>query len=626
MCGIAGFVGPRQSVCKEQARIIVSRMMDLQTHRGPDGAGLWLSESGPATVGIGHRRLSIIDLSQGGGQPCTSSCGRYVLTYNGELYNYIELRAELQRAGCVFSTRSDTEVVLQALVTWGAAAFERFNGMWALAFLDSHSHVVMLSRDRFGEKPLYLYQLTDRVFFSSEIKAVLAGSGDQFRVHLPAVARFVTQSLLDAQPESFFAGVTQVPAGHYLEINYSCGLPSVGPTQSYWSFDESLPHLTQPGLEEWVRHLFLDAVRLRLRSDVPVGVLLSGGVDSSAITAAVRAIEPGSDVQTISAVSDDARFSEEDFVDVMARHCGREVHKLRLDANAELAMGQMSDAIWYNDEPIGGFSTVAYYLLMRAARELGVKVLLSGQGADESLCGYRKYIFFNLQRLWHERKAGALLSGCGSHLLPPWSLLRGFNTGDAARYFPASMHRDQTVLGEAFRGGSREHQLPVGLGWEGVRARQVSDLLTYSVPALTHYEDRMSMAMSREVRLPFLDHRLVSLFVRLPMEYKIRRGWSKWLFRKALAPLLPREIAWRRDKNPFMTPAANWLRGAWREPIQRIFDSPMVSVSLGLIDQKALRMIYSAYCRNRFGGPSLADVFNPLALELWARRFQEYLH
>jgi asparagine synthase (glutamine-hydrolysing) len=626
MCGIAGFVSHHRAACKEDARNIINRMMDVQIHRGPDGDGLWLGDSGPAIIGLGHKRLSIIDLSQGGDQPRTSSCGRYVLTYNGELYNYIELRAELQRLGCVFRTRSDTEVVLQALIAWGTGAFERFNGMWALAFLDTHRHVVVLSRDRFGEKPLYLYEATDRVFFSSEVKAVLAGSGQQFRVHLPAVARFVTQSLLDAQPESFFEGVAQVPAGHFVEVAYGKGRPSVGAAQSYWSLDESLPHLKQPELEEWVRDLFLDSVRLRLRSDVPVGVLLSGGIDSSAITAAVGAIAPERDVQVISAVSDDPRVSEEGFVDLMARHCGRSVHKIRLHADAAGAMDLISDATWHNDEPIGGFSSVAYYLMMSAAKDLGLKVILSGQGADESLCGYRKYMFFNLQQLCRDRQTGTLFSECASHLLPPWTMLRGFRAGDAKRYLPASMHIRPTILGEAFPEGSRMHELPVGLGVCGLRARQVSDLLKYSVPTLTHYEDRMSMAMSREVRLPFLDHRLVSLFVQLPMRYKIRRGWSKWLFRKALAPLLPREIAWRRDKNPFMTPAATWLRGAWREPIERIFSSPMVSASLGLVDQEAVRRMYSSYCRNTYGGWSSTDVFNPLALELWARRFKPYLN
>jgi asparagine synthase (glutamine-hydrolysing) len=624
MCGIAGIVSLRDAPTTPGVRDAVQAMIDVQAHRGPDGEGIWQADVGPAVVALGHRRLSIIDLSSGGNQPRSSADDRYVITYNGELYNYLELRAELRQLGCEFVSQSDTEVVVHAIATWGEAAFERFNGMWALACVDTVRKVLLLSRDRFGEKPLYVYRRDDALYFSSEIKGILVGSGDRFRVHLPAVWRFLAQSLLQAQHETFFEGITEVPAGHVVEIAFGRGDLRMGAPRSYWAPSGTPPRGTEAELAHIVRETFVDAVRLRLRSDVPVGVLLSGGIDSSAITAAMHALEPGK-LQIISATSADPRVNEEPYVDIVTERLGCEVHKVRLDPDPARAFGDIEHAVWHNDEPIGGLSSVAHLLLMRKAKELGVTVVLSGQGADESLCGYLKYAAFHLQQLHRERRYAALARECGWHLLPPWSYLTDFRWADAKRYLPARLQPAEIgIVGPAFHDGRWD--LPIGLGEDGVRGRQLLDLMRYSVPALTHYEDRMSMAVSREIRLPYLDHRFVDLFVALPVEAKLRRGWSKWLFRKAMEPLLPPAITWRRDKKGFTTPIDTWLRREWRERVRSLFAGDMVSASLGLVDADRVRQRYAAYCEGTGRSWVFKDVFNPLAIELWARRFQTSLN
>src|SRR5688572_3677774 len=329
MCGIAGIISLRP---EHQLDAAVSGMVDAQAHRGPDGRGAWVGAVGSAQVALGNVRLAILDLTDAGLQPMFSPSGDQVLVYNGELYNYRELRSELQSLGTTFRTQCDTEVVLQALLTWGEQAFLRMNGMWALAWADQRAGRLLLSRDRFGIKPLYLNRAGDQLLFASEIKAILHASERRFEVDTSVVGRFLEYSQLDAQDETFFAGIESLRAAHVISFDLTNDRAFDAEPRRYWAppVDEVLNNGIAPSFSA-IRDTFLDSVRLHLRSDVPVGILLSGGIDSSAVAAATRlALGPHAELNLISSVSDDPNYSEEPFINRMTAHLGKNVRTTRV--------------------------------------------------------------------------------------------------------------------------------------------------------------------------------------------------------------------------------------------------------------------------------------------------------
>ena len=623
MCGLAGLFG---SFGIERTRDLTSRMLQVQSHRGPDSTGSWCGTVRGVDIGLGLRRLKILDLSDAANQPMVSKDGRFVLVFNGEIYNYLEVRGELADHDVVFSTNGDTEVLLQALILWGPAAFDRLNGMWALAFLDRANGEIMLSRDRFGVKPLYTYSDERGLFIASEIKAILEVAGRKFQVTRSVADAFLHQGLLCTESATFFAGIEQFPAGHFSRFQIEdIGKKSLDPRR-YWTIPTTYPvELNESELVETVRETFIDSVKLRLRSDVPVGVLLSGGVDSSAIAATVHHLNPSrDDIRLISAVGENGRNDEQPFIDMMADHLKRNVEKVVLDYPSSKAFDMISEATWFNDEPIGSFSTLAHYLLMKRARELGVTVLLSGQGADESLCGYHKYLGFYLQKLIASGQ-WLIAARVFATFMRRGTVFSQVNYREAKRYLPNWLRFFETdVRGPALLMASEWTQ--VGLNG-GVMERQVLDLEMFSVPALVHYEDRMSMAHAREIRLPFLDYRLVSLLVPLSVQLKLRAGWTKWIFRKAMEPLLPPAIAWRKDKQNFIVPQNDWLRSELRGAMTELLRSKWITEQLGLISRQKFRARYEAYLRQSPVGGRIAtkDIFAPIAFELWARRFERYL-
>jgi len=601
-------------------------MLQVQAHRGPDSTGSWCGTIHGVNIGLGLQRLKILDLSDAADQPMLSENSRFVLVYNGEIYNYIELRAELVACGARFRTQGDTEVLLWALTLWGPAAFARFNGMWAVVLLDQSTGEVLLSRDRFGIKPLYTYTDDRGLFVSSEIKAILAVARRRFQVTARVANAYLCQALMCANPATFFAGIEEFPAGHLARISVEdMGKKDLNP-QRYWTIPAtSSNNLSDSALIESVRATFIDSVKLRLRSDVPVGVLLSGGTDSSAIAAAVHHLAPSrDDIKLIAAVGENGS-DEQPFIDIMAKHLQRNVEKVVLNYPAAKALDLVSEASWFNDEPIASFATVARCLLMKRARDLGITVLLSGQGGDELLGGYTKYLGFYLQELGTSGKwleAARVLSS----FLSRGTVLSQVTYREAKRYLPRWFRLPEIdIRGPALL--DLNDWVEVGLTGGSVIERQVADLERLSVPALVHYEDRMSMAVGREVRLPFLDYRLASLLVPLSVELKLRDGWTKWIFRWAMEPFLPREITWRKDKQHFLVPQHEWFRSELREEVSRLLKSEWVSERLGLIDRQKFSTRYHLYLRQSARGGRLAvkDIFAPVALELWARRFERYL-
>lgn len=624
MCGIAGIVSVASHASLSEG---VSRMVQAQAHRGPDGAGTWCGDVGHAAVALGSVRLAVLDLSDAGRQPMASPSGRQVLVYNGEIYNYRELRGELQSLGAQFHTQCDTEVVLQALIHWGEAAFERFNGMWALAWVDRDTGAMLFSRDRFGIKPLYWHLQKDHCVFASEIKGILAGAQKRFAINRVAVARYLLQSQLDAQEETFFAQIEALPPGHFVRCDLREPSGLVFSRHRYWTppQEEILRDGKQPDFAA-VRETFMDSVRLRLRSDVPVGVLLSGGIDSSSIASAMqRVLGRDAELNVLSIISDDSRFSEAAFIERMVNFLGLSARTSLVPFTAHDAFRLLDRVIAANEEPVGSLSPVAHYILMERARDLGVTVILCGQGGDELLCGYLKYWGFYLQSLARTgRWADGLRVLAG--LTIRGTVLPHVRFNEAKRYLTAALvPREIDIRGPHLQ--EEEHRLHIGLGAGSVLDRQIADLDRFSLPALLHYEDRMSMALAREIRLPYLDHRLVNLLLPLDPKWKMREGWSKWVFRKAMESDLPPEIAWRRDKQGFDNPQSVWLRGELRPQIEAMLNDDMLTARYGLVNQEALRVRYAAYCRAHTdrGSMSFKDVFNPIALEIWARRFESFL-
>jgi len=578
-----------------------------------------LEVDGGRVVYLAHQRLSILDLSEAGRQPMTDADRTNWLAYNGEVYNYREL-AETMRftpAG-----GSDTEVMLECFRRDGvAAALPKFNGMWALAWVSLREGALYLSRDRAGVKPLYTAQADGDLYFASEIKTLLALLGRRHRLNVQVIGEYLAQALQDTGTATFFEGIEALPPGSFARIELGAPALSIVPA-AYWNPFESEGRTGESGdVIGRVRDTVLDAVRLRLRADVPVGVLLSGGVDSSIIAACASRLsrDARERVAVLSAVSPGRPGDESPYIDRVADHLGIEPIKVDTAWGPAEAVKLLRTVTWMNDAPLGSFSNVAFYLLMRRAKEAGIKVVLSGQGGDELFCGYRKYLGFHLQELARQRKFGELASTA-------WAFWRNgvvfgqFNVSEARRYLQRRPH--DPVLGETVRQAFTPQAL--GLPPEGLAYRQWLDYRRFSVPYLTHYEDRASMAFAREVRLPFLDYRLVELMLNAPSASKLKAGWTKYSLRRAFADGLPPEIVWRRDKQGFSMPQEEWLRGELKASWLSILDSDAEVFRRRLIDRDALYAKFERFC-NRQGNIWYREIFAPLALEIWLQAYSEFI-
>lgn len=622
MCGIAGVVALGQKSDMEEMLHIAE---GVQLHRGPDMQGKRVYQEMAWQVGFAHQRLSILDLSMAGQQPMETK--RSTLIFNGEIYNYLELREKLQQEGCGFRTNSDTEVVLFALEHWGPEkAFSQFNGMWSLAWLDHSRHQLIFSRDRMGVKPLYYYLTQQGLFFASELKTILAMAGQKFSLNLQKVGESLLQYMLDTSEDTFFTGIRKVVPGIVVRLDLSLE-QLVWHEHRYWDItmlgtnnDSLISNIDK------ARALFEDAVHLRLRSDVPVGVLLSGGIDSSAIASMMNHIQGSSaNLHLLSAVSRDSHYDESPFIDIMGSFLQRDVYKVMLDFEPQRAFHYLEEVCWYNDAPVGSFSNVAHYLLMKKAKELGISVILSGQGADELLCGYKKYLGFYVQQLMRNRnyvQAAKVLYGFWHQ----GTILCQFTRQEAKRYLPGFLRSNACDI----RGEALQDFQPLQMGLlagMNVPVRQLADVQKFSVPILTHYEDRMSMACSREVRVPFLDYRLVEFFLSLPVEQKLYDGWTKYIFRQAMADYLPAEIVWRKDKQGFVNPENEWLKGYLKPGVLDYFAPDSMIFKYQLIQRKSLLKAYKVYCQESSGKGIVdrRDIFNALSLEIWLRRFEQYI-
>ncbi len=613
MCGIAGFTGPPD-------HDLLSAMCERIVHRGPDEEG-YLERP---QASLGHRRLSIIDLEHGH-QPLSNRNGTLHLAYNGEVYNFRELRRELEGEGATFVTACDTEVVLAAYERWGRACFERFNGMWAAALLDERrmasggSAELVLTRDHLGIKPMYYAEADGRLLFASEIKALLACEALVPEVDEQRLAEYLARGLHDHDERTFFSGVRQVLPATVLTI------PVGGPAgEAAGSRDEHRywhPELSAsaPADPEVFRAAFRRAVERRLVADVTVGTCLSGGLDSSTIVCVMSELlasgapdsaSMGDSIRTFSAVFDNDPIDEQKYIEPVLAASGADSDYVR-PRSAELFC-DLPLVVWHQDEPMVSSGPYAQYRVMQLAHGKA-KVLLDGQGGDELLAGYVPYQYVYLRELARTRRLGQFRHetlSSGDILLPlVWHRVTDRRRAvDPARYC-APLLGDRKRAAEV-READRRVQ-------DDLKTRLAQDLTLYSLPSLLRYEDRNSMAHSIESRPPFLDQELVELVLSLPPDAIVRDGWSRWILRESLRGVLPDEVRLRRKKIGFTTPEIRWLR-AERARVQGILRSPSFC-SRRYWDAPSIARAFKAVCDGELEeSPFFWRVLN---IEAWLRVF-----
>ncbi|MDD5438639.1 MAG: asparagine synthase (glutamine-hydrolyzing) [Candidatus Omnitrophica bacterium] len=621
MCGIAGIVDFNHAAID---RDVLTKMVAVQKHRGPDDEGCYYNDH----VGLGHCRLSIIDLSANARQPMSNAGGTTWIVYNGEIYNYVELKKELADAGVKFRSASDTEVILAAYDRWHDGCLSRFNGMWAFAIWDSSSGELLLSRDRFGVKPLYYYYDGERLIFSSEIKALFLHPAVKKEVNDQAVYEYLVSGYgyMDVADFTFFKNIVKLKPGYAARIRVREKRVDF---IRYWDLKPERYAGGEAKTRERFLDLFTDAIRLRLRSDVAVGITLSGGLDSSSIACLADKMYagPGGRLYSFSSCFEDKDADERPYInEVLA--CTR-LKSFFVSAPADQVFQDLEKIIWHQEEPYSTLSILPQWHVMKCAHEHDVKVLLTGQAGDETLAGYHKYYFYLFADLVKAFK---------------WALLKreveyyraAKGTGDdirqevtrilASYYMPQwvrDIHRKRQdtngtpYINKDFLGKHRtriahEKKFRSILNNDLFNGMKISPL-----PSLLHIDDRASMAHSVETRSPFLDYRLVQFLFSLPSEYKITDGQTKFLLRETMRGILPERVRARKDKMGFPTPLKAWLTGRLKNSVLELFTSQEFSKRPYFNREEVIREFYA--CLK--GKDNHLTIWSLINLELWLRRF-----
>jgi len=572
MCGITGgwWLG-RPATLDER----LTQALAAMQRRGPDDRGYELYMGSGGVAALGHTRLSIIDLSAAGHQPMESQDKAVSIVFNGEIYNYRELRAELESLGHRFVSGSDTEVLLAAWRRWGRDCLRRLVGMFAFAVFDSARGTLTCVRDAFGIKPFFYTREQGCFLFASEVSAIKALKQERVQLDWQRAYDYLVHADYDSGARSFLDGVLHLLPGHLVELDLASG--ALGEPQRWWTPSiKERNDLSFAQATELVRVRFLESIRLHLRSDVPLGAALSGGIDSSAVVCAMRHVEPDLPINTFSYIARGSAMSEEVWVDRVNQHVGARPHKIMVSGD-ELAR-DLDDMIAAQGEPFGSTSIYAQYRVFQLAREQGVTVTLDGQGADEMLAGYNGYPG---QRIRSLLEKGRLAEAW--HFLDQWAGWPGRSRMDAAKRAVAEM--SQGALYDTLRRLNGMHSLPrwirsapleehgiirryprqraqAGSAGRRVMAELALCLTQRGLPALLRHGDRNSMRFSVESRVPFLSLDLVELTLSLPESYLISpQGETKHIFRAAMRGIVPDDILARRDKIGFATPEQEWLLG-----------------------------------------------------------------
>jgi len=624
MCGIAALFKSYSVHCPAG---VLDSMRDEISYRGPDDRGsklfrrsrsryaeLNISSSESAwEIGLAHRRLSILDLSHAGHQPMNYR-DRYWIVFNGEIYNFIELRTELQHRGHIFHSLSDTEVILAAYAEWGLDCFARFRGMWGILILDCERNEVIICRDRLGIKPLYLWEQSGLIAICSEIKQLLHIPSFTPRLD-PIAAALYLQTGYEGQDRSFFKDITPVPPGHWLTISLE-NLKLSSPEQ-YWHPERVQVAITNPA--EAAR-LFTDklqeSVRIHLRSDVPVGCALSGGLDSSAIAVLVHSMKEdhSAPLHTFTSTFPGHRVDERQYVDAVLGRIHALPHFTTPDPCQFLE--ELDRFVWIHDEPVGGLSIYAGYSVAHLTRQAGVSVTLNGQGGDEVLSGYWQTYFLHLRDLWRQGRTkdmvshfmGAALGKGNSELIRQTTTMlrryRSRKTGMLRLHHTLATtapKRLQEIL------AMDEH------------TRRVHEIRTMFLPQLLKWDDRNSMAFSVEGRYPFLDHELIELCLSFSAQTLYSAGWVKQPVRLGLQNILPPEICHRRSKIGFETPQNEWLYEPLRPAIESLFQKDRQVWDY--VERESAQPLLEGVQRHRIEEESGQTLFRILMFDRWLHVF-----
>ena len=583
MCGIAGIISNNSSLVTADR---IKKMTDTLAHRGPDAEGYWMN----STIALGNRRLSIIDLSNAGNQPM-HYLQRYVIVHNGEIYNYIELKEELQKKGYSFFSKTDTEVIAAAYDHWKDECVDHFDGMFAFAIWDEKEKELFAARDRFGEKPFFYFLDKEQFIFASEMKALWA-AGIERKVNLKLLFNYLTIGYVDnpnIPEETFFENISKLPSASFLKYSI---LNTQFSINNYWDIDVENENkkITDTEAIEQFSFLFQRSVKRRLRSDVHVGTSLSGGLDSSSIITTLHSLPtPDYRLSTFTSVFPGFEKDEFSFAKLIANKF--HLQHFTTTPDADTLQNDLEKLFYYQEEPFSSSSIYAQYKVYELAKQHGIKVLLDGQGADETLAGYHKYYKWYWQELFRKRKLSSsheLNAAKESGITEKFgwknriaALFPEFATIFLERQYllNALRHEDLTKDFTQLQSKEAYYITPEIFSLNGVL---YFNTCMHGLEELLRYADRNSMAHGREVRLPFLDHELVEFIFSLPANFKIRNGWTKWLLRETMKEKLPNEIVWRKNKIGFEPPQEQWIKN---EKIQGLItDAKQI-----LVDEKILK-------------------------------------
>jgi asparagine synthase (glutamine-hydrolysing) len=624
MCGIAGFFGPEENFDSTERRVLVKRMCDIIEHRGPDDEGFYVQGG----VALGMRRLSIIDLVTGH-QPISNEDGSIWIVFNGEIYNFFELRDDLVARGHIFQTQTDTEAIIHLYEEMGEACVERLRGMFGFAIWDRRERKLFLARDRVGKKPLHYSLAGDTLIFGSEIKSILQHPEVAREVNIDAISDFLSFGYVP-DPQTAFRGITKLPPGHTL--TFKDGRLS---TRCYWDFgnqqsDESDAPQDERYYVERLRELIAESVKLRLVSDVPLGAFLSGGIDSSTIVA-MMARQMDRPVKTFSIGFSESSFDELHHARITARHFNTDHHEFVVTPDV---CKIVEDIVWHHDEPFGDVSSIPTYMVSKMARE-HVTVVLSGDGGDELFAGYERYLVDQDRRVF-ERIPGFIRRNLmlrASRVLPRAvygkNFLRNVSLEGDARYVDSLSYFDEDakqellsteirrVLGGRDSSESFRQLLTVPRSAEHIERLLYLDSKTYLPGDILTKVDRMSMAHSIEARVPLLDHKLIEFVQTIPSTLKLRGRLTKHILKQAVRGLVPDQII-DRPKQGFGVPIAKWLNNELRDMLHDTLTDSRTR-QRGYFNQQAVKAILDEHARGR--RDNSRHLWGLLTLELWQRTF-----
>lgn len=606
MCGIAGIYNfdsllPKESILKE--------MMASMRHRGPDDEGVFVDDK----IGLGFVRLSILDLSIAGHQPMVSGDNRYIIIFNGEIFNYIELKAELEKEGVSFKTKTDTEVLLNAYIKWGKAALHKFNGMWAFVIYDRVEKKLFASRDRFGIKPFYFYKDNNKFIFASEIKSILKVYEKKNEAYLPCIFDYLVFNRTDQDEFTFFKNITKLKHGHSLTIeNNTVNI------EKWYDLKSNIKKekFTSTNYHE----LFKDAVQIRLRSDVPIGVCFSGGLDSSSIVSMIKEIDSKSELNTFSAIYKKGdKGDESNYINL---YKNKIKNMYFTTPSAESLYSDLHDFIKTHAEPIPSTSPYAQYKVMELASK-NISVTLDGQGADEQLGGYHYFFGIYFKELFLKLKLLTLIKEIYEYrkrhksnyatytffffLMPTWlrTILRSKEKG----YIHESFFTK-------YKANSKTSEL---LYNSKTLNDSLLDHFEYKLEHLLKWEDSNSMRFSIEARVPFLDYRLVERTLSLQPKSIISYGQTKVILREAMKGIIPNEITNRQDKIGFGTPEAEWFRSKNFENYIIELLKSKTFIERQIIDSNKALSLYEDHLSGKIDISQ--EIWKWINLELWFREF-----